>query len=171
MGHWGGGRFTGRRSQRHSPFPWWAFWSGFAPTLGIQRGRCGREGNPFHPPLPAQLEAPSHSRRPLHTPMRRGLPLREFEMRRCPPTEVKVETRGPSGACRGGGVMGGGTRSIAPFPFPAPQSFPPPTECGGDSPGWPTAEWKGTPPPASLLCVGALVLLSSISSTSPPPPH
>lgn len=55
--------------------------------------------------------------------------------------------------------MGGRTSSIAPFPFPAPQSF----ECGGDSPGRPTAEWKGTPPhppPASLLCVGALSLLS-----------
>lgn len=63
---------------------------GVYPTRGIQRGTCGREGNPFHSPNTKPLV----SSRPLPIPtMRRGLFFLQFcAAEAFPPGGVKVRT-------------------------------------------------------------------------------
>lgn len=182
MGLWGGGGGLQGGGPSGSPFPWWAFRPGFAPTPGIQRGEMQEGGKP--------LPSPPHNSKPGVTPdvpsppppaypceegaSAPGFWNEDFGMRGCPPTEVKVETRGPSGAYGRGVSSGGGELhcSIASFPFLIPSVLAPLTECGGDSP-MAHCRVEGNPPhlPAYLLCLRAPPLLSSLSSTPPPPPH
>ena len=177
MGHWGGGA-DGAEGPAALPFSLVGVSVRVCPdSRNSKGGGAGGRGTPSISAPPS----PTPSLESLQTPPAPASPWEEggFRSRNLECGDVLPQRRrwrpGDPQALAGGGGWGGRWWLHCSLPLPSPSVLPPLTECGGDSPGWPTAEWKGTP--HSPLTCQPTVRGSSSSALfpklhlPPPPPH